>query len=104
MAPRKKVRPTAPPSAPAITRSGMGILALTLGGLAAAGCPKKADHQPPMPPPMPDPTNGYGDPPMTEERVDDAPPPMPDPSEGDMEAPMDEATPPMPAPPMPDPG
>lgn len=109
-----RVLPTPPPRGPALVRPAAGVLALTLVGAVGAGCAKRNDGQPPMPPdiyppmpadsgepPMPDPT--VADPPMPEEPSPDETPPMPaDGEEPPMPAPDDEPIPPMP-PPMPPP-
>jgi hypothetical protein len=94
MASRKQVRPTPPPSGPALVRPTVGAFVLALGVTAEAGCVKK---QPETIPPMPNMTHET---PMDEpetipaadgEAVDpETPPPMPEDA-------------PMPAP-MPDPG
>ena len=109
MGSRKNVRPTPPPSGPALVRPAIGVLLVTLGGAADVGCKQ---HNPPMAhpgdPPMAVPDDSYGPPPMP-------PPPMPDPGDPPMQGPVDAPPvdqppiapmpPPMPGPPpMPNPG
>ena len=87
-----KVRPTPPPSGPALVRPMVGALLLTLGGTAELGCAKKLRPDPPMA----DPSGDYP-PPMP-------PPPMPDPGDGgDDGDPPPPMPPPMPDAPMPEP-
>lgn len=106
----KAVRPTPPPSAPALVHPTIGVLALALGGTVAVGC--RTPGVPPMPPPpMPPPTYGDGGPPPEPEEAPMPPPdddeeaPMPHPEDEPLTKAVEIA--PMPAPmppPMPNPG
>lgn len=68
----KGIRPTPPPSGPALVRPAVGVLLVALGSVGAGGCKTMPDAQPPVLPPMPEE-------PMAMPMED--PPPMPQPRE-----------------------
>lgn len=103
MGSRKQVRPTAPPSGPALVRPAVGVLLLSLGGAVDLGCASSRAKPALGPdPPMVEVEPPMVEPPMDEPPVDEPPmdvPPMDEPPM--VESPMDD--PPMDEPPMDEP-